>query len=234
MAKAQLNAGMSIDGFVLAERLHRGGMAAIWSVTRPDIDFPIVMKVPFLDYEGDLSLLIGFEVEQMIMAELKGIHVPRLITITYGTGVALAAFAGVLAAPIYSGQPQMGADLLIVVFAVVVIGGIGPGAANMVSGVVTAFAEGSPLIVLSGQRRRSIIYPDRGGSFQNVDLLGLYRPVTRWCAGMLSMSRLEPPMRPKFQPMPSSQSEGNNSCSTSPDSAAMTVAASATVIVTTG
>ncbi len=79
MAKAQLNAGMSIDGFVLAERLHRGGMAAIWSVTRPDIDFPIVMKVPFLDYEGDLSLLIGFEVEQMIMAELKGIHVPRLI-----------------------------------------------------------------------------------------------------------------------------------------------------------
>ncbi len=79
MAKAQLNAGMSIDGFVLGERLHRGGMAAIWSVTRPDIDFPIVMKVPFLDYEGDLSLLIGFEVEQMIMAELKGVHVPRLI-----------------------------------------------------------------------------------------------------------------------------------------------------------
>lgn len=78
MAKAQLSAGMSLDGFVLGERLHRGGMAAIWSVTRPDIDVPIVMKVPFLDYEGDLSLLIGFEVEQMIMAELKGIHVPKL------------------------------------------------------------------------------------------------------------------------------------------------------------
>ncbi|NOT71521.1 MAG: protein kinase [Hyphomicrobium sp.] len=79
MAKAQLNAGMTLDGFVLQERLHRGGMAAIWSVTHPDIDFPIVMKVPFLDYEGDLSLLIGFEVEQMIMAELKGIHVPKLV-----------------------------------------------------------------------------------------------------------------------------------------------------------
>jgi acetolactate synthase-1/2/3 large subunit len=72
----------------------------------------------------------------------------------------------------------------------VVIGGIGPGAANMVSGVVTAYAEGSPLIVLSGQRRRSIIYPDRGGSFQNVDLLGLYRPVTRWCSGVRDWRRL--------------------------------------------
>jgi acetolactate synthase-1/2/3 large subunit len=46
----------------------------------------------------------------------------------------------------------------------VVIGGIGPGAANMVSGIVTAYAEGSPVIALSGQRRRNIIYPDRGGS----------------------------------------------------------------------
>jgi nucleotide-binding universal stress UspA family protein len=79
MAKAQLSAGMVIDGFRLQERLHRGGMATIWRVSRPDIDFPIVMKVPFLDYEGDLSLLVGFEVEQMIMAELTGPHVPRLV-----------------------------------------------------------------------------------------------------------------------------------------------------------
>ena len=54
-----------------------------------------------------------------------GINVPRLITLTYGFGVALAAFAGVLAAPIYSVNPNMGADLIIVVFAVVVIGGMG-------------------------------------------------------------------------------------------------------------
>ena len=72
----------------------------------------------------------------------------------------------------------------------VVIGGIGPGAANMVSGVATAFAEGTPLIVLSGQRRRSIIYPERGGSFQNIDLLGLYRPVTKWAAGVREWRRL--------------------------------------------
>jgi acetolactate synthase-1/2/3 large subunit len=72
----------------------------------------------------------------------------------------------------------------------VVIGGIGPGAANMVSGIVTAHAEGSPVIALSGQRRRNIIYPDRGGSFQNVDLLGLYGSVTKWSAGVRDWRRL--------------------------------------------
>ena len=77
MAKAQLSAGMTFDGFRLDERIHRGGMATIWRVSRADIDIPIVMKVPFLDFEGDLSLLVGFEVEQMIMAELKPPHVPR-------------------------------------------------------------------------------------------------------------------------------------------------------------
>ena len=81
----------------------------------------------------------------------------------------------------------------------VVIGGIGPGAANMVSGVVTAYAEGSPLIVLSGQRRRNIIYPDRGSSFQNVDLLGLYKPVTKWSAGVREWRRLPELLRRAFR-----------------------------------
>ncbi|MBN1657704.1 MAG: thiamine pyrophosphate-binding protein [Anaerolineae bacterium] len=81
----------------------------------------------------------------------------------------------------------------------VVIGGIGPGASNMISGVITAYAEGSPLIVFSGQRRRSIIYPDRGGSFQNVDLLGLYRPVTKWSAGVRDWRRLPELIRRAFR-----------------------------------
>ena len=80
MAKAQLTAGMTIDGFRLDERLHRGGMADIWRASRNDIDFPIVLKVPLLDFEGDISLIVGFEVEQMIMAELKGPHVPRWVS----------------------------------------------------------------------------------------------------------------------------------------------------------
>ena len=67
-----------------------------------------------------------------------GINVPRLITLTYGFGVALAAFAGVLAAPIYSVNPNMGADLIIVVFAVVVIGGMG----SILGAIVTGFGLG--------------------------------------------------------------------------------------------
>lgn len=79
MAKANLELGQVIDGFRVEKRLHRGGMAAIWRVTRGDIDFPIIMKVPFLDYEGDISMLVGFEVEQMIFAEVTGPHVPRFV-----------------------------------------------------------------------------------------------------------------------------------------------------------
>lgn len=67
-----------------------------------------------------------------------GINVPRMITLTYGFGVALAAFAGVLAAPIYSVNPNMGADLIIVVFAVVVIGGMG----SILGSVITGFGLG--------------------------------------------------------------------------------------------
>ena len=67
-----------------------------------------------------------------------GINVPRMITLTYGFGVGLAALAGVMAAPIYTVSPQMGADLIIVVFAVVVIGGMG----SIMGSIVTGFALG--------------------------------------------------------------------------------------------
>ena len=67
-----------------------------------------------------------------------GINVPRMITLTYGFGVALAALAGVMAAPIYQVSPQMGADLIIVVFAVVVIGGMG----SILGSILTGFALG--------------------------------------------------------------------------------------------
>jgi len=67
-----------------------------------------------------------------------GINVPRMITLTYGFGVALAAFAGVMAAPIYQVSPQMGANLIIVVFAVVVIGGMG----SIMGAILTGFGLG--------------------------------------------------------------------------------------------
>jgi branched-chain amino acid transport system permease protein len=71
-----------------------------------------------------------------------GINVPRMITLTYGFGVALAAFAGVLAAPIYSVNPNMGADIVIVVFAVVVIGGMGSILGSIVTGFGLGLVEG--------------------------------------------------------------------------------------------
>ena len=76
--------------------------------------------------------------ENPLLVQAFGINVPRLITITYGLGVALAALAGVMAAPIYRVNPLMGADLIIVVFAVVVIGGMG----SIMGSIVTGFALG--------------------------------------------------------------------------------------------
>ena len=69
------------------------------------------------------------------LVQAFGVNVPRLITLTYGGGVALAAFAGVLAAPIYSVNPNMGDNFINVVFAVVVIGGMGSILGSIVTGL---------------------------------------------------------------------------------------------------
>jgi branched-chain amino acid transport system permease protein len=71
-----------------------------------------------------------------------GVNVPRLVTLTYGFGVGLAALAGVLAAPIYQVRPLMGADIIIVVFAVVVIGGMGSIMGSIVTGLMLGLIEG--------------------------------------------------------------------------------------------
>jgi branched-chain amino acid transport system permease protein len=71
-----------------------------------------------------------------------GVNVPLLFTLTYGFGVALAGFAGVMAAPIYQVTPQMGSHLIIVVFAVVVIGGMGSILGSIVTGVGLGLVEG--------------------------------------------------------------------------------------------
>ena len=76
--------------------------------------------------------------ENPTLVRAFGINVPRMITLTYGFGVALAALAGVMAAPIYNVSPQMGSDLIIVVFAVVVIGGMG----SIMGAILTGFALG--------------------------------------------------------------------------------------------
>ncbi|MGM0769085.1 MAG: branched-chain amino acid ABC transporter permease [Pseudomonadota bacterium] len=76
-----------------------------------------------------------------------GINVPLLVSLTYGFGVMLAAFAGVLAAPVYSVSPVMGSNILIVVFAVVVIGGMGSIAGAIITGLLMGIIEGLTKVV---------------------------------------------------------------------------------------
>ena len=76
--------------------------------------------------------------ENPSLVQAFGINVPRMITLTYGFGVGLAALAGVMAAPIYQVNPTMGGDIIIVVFAVVVIGGMG----SIMGAILTGFSLG--------------------------------------------------------------------------------------------
>jgi branched-chain amino acid transport system permease protein len=88
--------------------------------------------------------------ENATLVRAFGINVPRMITLTYGFGVALAALAGVLAAPIQNVSPQMGSSLIIIVFAVVVIGGMG----SIMGSIVTGFGLG----VIEGLTK--VFYPE--------------------------------------------------------------------------
>ncbi|MBV8775567.1 MAG: branched-chain amino acid ABC transporter permease [Alphaproteobacteria bacterium] len=89
-----------------------------------------------------LGALLRAATENATLVQAFGIDVPRLVTLTYGAGVALAALAGVLAAPIYQVSPLMGANIIIVVFAVVVIGGMGSILGAIVSGFALGLIEG--------------------------------------------------------------------------------------------
>jgi branched-chain amino acid transport system permease protein len=80
--------------------------------------------------------------ENAALTQAFGINVPRMVMLTYGFGAGLAGFAGVLAAPIYQVSPQMGSDLIIVVFAVVVIGGMGSIMGSIVTGFGLGIVEG--------------------------------------------------------------------------------------------
>jgi branched-chain amino acid transport system permease protein len=80
--------------------------------------------------------------ENAPLVQAFGVNVPRMVTLTYGAGVALAAVGGVLAAPIYSVNPQMGSNLIIVVFAVVVIGGMGSILGSIITGFTLGIVEG--------------------------------------------------------------------------------------------
>src|SRR6202035_4036339 len=106
--------------------------------------------------------------ENPALVRAFGINVPRMIMLTYGFGVALAALAGVLAAPIYSVRPQMGSELIIVVFAVVVIGGMG----SILGAILTGFGLG----IIEGLTK--VFYPEASNTviFVIMAIVLLIRP----------------------------------------------------------
>jgi branched-chain amino acid transport system permease protein len=110
----------------------------------------VCLSTWFMIEKTRLGSYLRAATERPDLVQAFGIHVPRMITLTYGFGVALAALAGVLAAPIYSVNPTMGADLIIVVFAVVVIGGMG----SIMGSIITGFGLG----VIEGLTK--VFYPE--------------------------------------------------------------------------
>ena len=96
----------------------------------------------FMIEKTRLGAYLRAATENPALVRAFGINVPRMVTLTYGFGVALAALAGVLAAPINQVRPLMGADFIIVVFAVVVIGGMGSILGSIVTGFLLGLIEG--------------------------------------------------------------------------------------------
>jgi serine/threonine protein kinase len=82
----EIGKGSLLDGFKLEERIHAGGMASIWRVTRQWDTMPMAMKIPLLTEGDDSSFIVCFEVEQMIMPKLSGVHVPKFIAAGDFTG----------------------------------------------------------------------------------------------------------------------------------------------------
>jgi branched-chain amino acid transport system permease protein len=114
------------------------------------ISLAVCLATWFLIERTKLGSYLRAATERPDLVQAFGINVPRMITLTYGFGVGLAALAGVLAAPIYSVNPIMGANLIIVVFAVVVIGGMG----SIMGSILTGFGLG----VLEGLTK--VFYPE--------------------------------------------------------------------------
>ena len=125
---SELQGGMNL-GFMFLP-VYRG-----WVVV---FSLAVCLATWFLIERTRLGAYLRAATENPTLVRAFGINVPRMITLTYGLGVGLAALAGVLSAPINQVRPLMGADLIIVVFAVVVIGGMG----SIMGSIVTGFSLG--------------------------------------------------------------------------------------------
>src|SRR5262249_51466019 len=79
MAKSSLKSGDVLDGFIIGDLMHNGGMARLWSVSKAGVDMPLLMKVPRMGEGDDPAAIVSFEMEQMILPKLSGPHVPRFV-----------------------------------------------------------------------------------------------------------------------------------------------------------
>ena len=129
---AQLQGGQNLGFMVLP---NYRGWVVVFSLT-------VCLGTWYIIERTKLGSCLRAATENPTLVQAFGINVPRMITLTYGFGVGLAALAGVLAAPIYQVNPLMGADLIIVVFAVVVIGGMGSIMGSIVTGFGLGIVEG--------------------------------------------------------------------------------------------
>lgn len=132
------------------------------------VSFIVCFGTWFVIEHTRLGSYLRAATENPELVQAFGINVPRMITLTFAFGAALAAFAGVMAAPIYQVNPQMGSHLIIVVFAVVVIGGMG----SILGAIITGFALG----LLEGVTK--IIYPEASATiiFLVMAIVLLVRP----------------------------------------------------------
>ncbi|HEY4745298.1 MAG TPA: branched-chain amino acid ABC transporter permease [Desulfuromonadaceae bacterium] len=133
---------------VLAGAVNLGFMVfpayRLWAIA---ISLVVCFGTWFMIERTKLGAYLRAGTEKPELVQAFGINVPLMITLTYGYGVALAAFAGVVAAPIYSVSPVMGAEMIITVFAVVVIGGMGSILGSIVTGLTLGMIEGLTKVV---------------------------------------------------------------------------------------
>jgi len=132
------------------------------------VSLVVCLATWFVTERTKLGSYLRAATENPALVQAFGVNVPRMITVTYGLGVALAGFAGVLAAPIFPVSPGLGSEVIIVVFAVVVIGGMG----SIMGSIVTGFALG----LIEGLTK--VVYPAASGAvvFALMALVLLVRP----------------------------------------------------------
>jgi len=132
------------------------------------VSLAVCLATWFVIERTRLGSYLRATVENPALVQAFGINVPRMVTLTYGFGVALAGLGGVLAAPIYPVNPLMGLNIIIVVFAVVVIGGLG----SIMGAIVTGFALG----IVEGLTK--VFYPEASATviFVIMAIVLLLRP----------------------------------------------------------